>query len=221
MDPSPTSAAIFASLRITDDRAHAGTGGVLWGGTKAGLALLDYLRACAPPPPLRVLSLGSGLGALELVCACQGAAVLATDLPMVAPLLQRNLADNAPAVAAGGGRLEFEPLDWTAPALPPAIAARGPFAYALASDCVFWPELFAPLARTMARLASCQPAPLPFFLLIEPRSPRELAFLAALEAEGFVYSKLDERHSPLLAGAVSSACAIFVATLVVGGGKGA
>jgi hypothetical protein len=212
--PTPTASALFAALSITDEKFLAGTGGVLWGGTRAGLALLDYLRACGPPSP-RVLSLGCGLGALELVCACQGGAVLATDLPAVRPLLARNLAANAAALAAGRGSLDFEDLDWAAaPALPPAVAARGPFDFALASDCVFWPELFEPLARTMGALARAQaPQPLPFFLLIEPRSPRELRFLAALEAQGFVHSRLDERHGECLRGAVSSACAIFVCTL--------
>ena len=206
----PSAEAIFSTLRIESERAHAGTGGVLWGGTRCGLSLLDYLRAQGLGGA-RVLSLGCGLGALELVCACLGAHVTATDLEMVRPLFERNAQGNAAALAGrkGVGAVAFEPLDWRAPP-PAAVLAAGPFAYALASDCVFWPELFEPLIGTMAALSAAQaPRPLHFFLLIEPRSPRELDFFVALRAAGFTYAKLDERHSQHLAGAVSSACAIF------------
>ena len=215
---------IASTLTIHDDRSHSGTGGVLWGGTRTGYALLDYLDSLSPLSGRRVLSLGCGLGALELVAAFLGAHVTATDLPMVQPLFERNLEANqgglAAAAAARGGSLAFQALDWTAP-LPPAAAAAGPFDYALASDCVYWPELFGPLIATMAALSAAQaPAPLHFFLLIEPRTQRELHFFTALEAAGFLHGKLDERHSHHLAGAVSSACAIFWAHREEGGGKG-
>jgi hypothetical protein len=220
-------AAIFSSLTILDDKTHSGTGGVLWGGTKAGLSLLDYIshsggsEAWNPSNSIgasglvgrRVLSLGCGLGALELVCACLGASVCASDLPEVAPLFSRNLLGNAPllqrrAGEVGGGSLCFEVLDWCSGELPPAIAQHAPFDYVLASDCVYWPELFQPLLNTMLALSEAQATPPHFFLLIEPRTPRELLFFEKLSAAGFSYSKIDERHAPCLAGAVSSASCI-------------
>ncbi len=222
MEPAPPPAspahALHAQLVTAKVGAQPGTGGLVWGGTKAGLSLLDYLAAerAGGLAGARVLSLGCGLGALELVCAGLGAAVLATDLPAVRPLFAANAACNAALLAReaarGGGALRFEELDWCAAALPAAVRAAGPFDYVLASDCVYWPELFAPLAATMGALAAAQaPAPLHFFLLIEPRTPRELDFLAALQDAGFALSRLDERHSQLLAGAVSSCSAIFCA----------
>jgi len=209
---------IFSSLDIKGDRSGGqgeGTGGLLWGGTRGGLCLLDYLRTLGiySDRQPRVLGLGSGLGALELTCAsCLGAHVIATDLPCVMPLLCRNVEVNA--LALGDGAVKATCLDWNDGELPPEVAAE-PFDFILASDCVYWPSLFQPLIRTLCSLSSLGTIAPPVFFVIEARSTNELQFLSALEAAGFAFGNLDELHGETLEPLISGASAVIWARRIL------
>jgi predicted nicotinamide N-methyase len=198
------------ALSIAESKdASLSTGGNVWGAARAGLHLLDDLSARGWLRGRRVLGLGSGTGLLEIAAAALGASVLATDLPAVLPLLRENAARNAGAVAAGGGRLAVTALAW-GEALPADVSDAGPFDVILASDVVFWPELFAPLVATLAALSADARAPAPHvFLVLEARTRRELLFFDALERAGFAWAKVDELHSAHLAPLVSGASAVW------------
>jgi hypothetical protein len=188
-------AAVARGLTIATSTDPAlATGGNVWGGNNAGYALLDALAARGALRGASVLALGSGPAPLELAAAALGARVLATDVRAVLPLVRRNAEANAAAVRAGGGAIDVAELDWAAP-LSAEVRARAPFDVVLASDCVFWPELFAPLiaavrAAGAANAAAGAPPPHAFFL-IEARAPRELAFFDALDAAGFQWALCD------------------------------
>jgi len=218
---APSAAAIAASLSLTSARgasapsaldpsldAAVATAGLTWGATRAGLALLDALAARGALARARVLSLGAGAGALELAAAALGAAVLATDAAPALPRLRAHAEANAAVACARGGALAVAELDWRAP-LPAGVAAAGPFSFVLCSDCVFWPELFAPLAATAAAVSAAQAVPPHFFFLVEARGAREGAFFAALEDRGFEWRKVDELFFAELDALVSGASAIF------------
>ena len=73
-------------------------------------------------------------------------------------LLAENVAANAAAVAAGGGRAVAAPLRWGDAAQAAALLPPGarPFDVLLAADGVYRRELFAPLLTTLKALASPQ-----------------------------------------------------------------
>jgi hypothetical protein len=201
-----SAAATAAALTIeTSSDAAFGTGGNRWGGNKAGFALLDLLSARGALAGASIVALGSGAGVLELVAAALGARVLATDLGAVLPLLARNVAANARAVGSRGGSLTTAELAWGGAALPAAVLAARP-SIVLASDCVYWPELFAPLIATLRALSDAQlAAPPHVFFTLEPRSSRELAFFEQLDDAGFEWAKIDEN----VGGELDGACSVF------------
>lgn len=116
-------------------------GNVLWDGSAH---LARWL--CANAEVVRgrdVLELGAGVGLVAIVAAFLGtpSRVVATDLPHVVPLLQRN-------VDANDVRVECVPLDWDKvdAAAVPGDAER----VVLAADCVYSPGLAALFARALS-----------------------------------------------------------------------
>ena len=94
--------------------------------------------------------------------------------------------------------------------LPADVVCQGPFSIVLASDCIFWPELFAPLIATFSAVSNAQKeAPPHIFFALEPRSPREAIFFIELERAGFAYAKIDEVFAPQLDALISGAVAVF------------
>ena len=190
-----------------EDSPSSHTGRLLWGGTKTGLSLLDYLTAQGWLSGSHILSLGAGLGAFELVAAAMGGHVVATDLDSVMPLLKQTIEAN-PLLSSSTGSIRPCVLDWGEPALPELVATT-PFDFICASDCVHFEEWRGPLLQTLSSLSAQSPAhPPTVFLFIEARSPSELAFLDALEGMGFTYGLLDESHSPALSPTTNAASAI-------------
>lgn len=202
--------ALASTLSITKSSDPAlKTAGNVWGGNRAGCALLDMLDARGAVRGRRVLGLGSGMAPLELTAAALGAHVLATDLPVALTILRANGDVNASVVAKGGGTFATAALTWGDDKLPPELAAAGPFSFILASDCIFWPELFAPLVRTFAAVSDAQETPPHVFFTLEPRSPREADFFRELELAGFEYAKIDEIYDSELEKVMSGAAAVF------------
>lgn len=136
--------------------------------------LLQYVEA-APrwtyDPPcsmlsgesVTVLELGAGAGTAGLATATALAderhTVVLTDLPEVCALLERNAATSRCST-----RISVRALPWgdaeAAAAVRAELCARGagPISHILCSDLVYFPELLAPLLRTLLDLTSADPA---------------------------------------------------------------
>uniref|UniRef100_A0A7S2WGL8 Calmodulin-lysine N-methyltransferase n=1 Tax=Rhizochromulina marina TaxID=1034831 RepID=A0A7S2WGL8_9STRA len=103
-----------------------------------------------PLEQLHCLELGAGIGLAGLFAAglgCRTATL--TDLPEVLPILEKNL-DANPSLA---DRVFVAPLSWGTDDWRLAHQGRVPDLI-LAADCVYWPELFAPLEDTLFHLCS-------------------------------------------------------------------
>ncbi|KAJ7158574.1 putative methyltransferase-domain-containing protein [Mycena filopes] len=147
-----------------------GIAGKVW---KAAYALNTYIK---PPPehvfdplflsghdhfPRVILELGSGSGivAATLAPLLRSADVLlVTDLPEVCPLLEQNLQPHLDR--AGGPNILVRPLAWGDSAHAQNIAEElsllpAPhLTHILCSDLVYFPELLAPLLRSLLQLSS-------------------------------------------------------------------
>jgi hypothetical protein len=211
------SVAVAATLTLaTSSDSSLGTAGNVWGGNKALFTLLDYLSNNNVLAGARVLALGSGTGLLELCAAARGACVVATDLPVVLPLLHSNGAANEAVIRRGGGSFATAPLEWGQRVDFVSLSPFFPLSFVFASDCVYWPELFAPLISTFTQLCDAQPEnPPPIYFTLEARTPRELTFFDLLEDAGFEWSLVDGRHAPEFDALVGSACAVFCARRLV------
>jgi predicted nicotinamide N-methyase len=166
--------------------AQAGPACRVW---EAGIVLARWL-AGAPDngaPQLsqrRVLDLGSGTGIAGLAAASLGAHVTLSDVADAAPLLARNVAANAAALAAAGGSARVACLDWAAP--PAELAHAAPWGLLLAADCVYTAAQVAPFCALVARLTSRTRLGGPPEALLLAHKDRDAgvtaALLAALEA---------------------------------------
>lgn len=113
--------------------------------------------------PRTVLELGAGVGTAGLALAHAllrtGPAhtVVLTDLPEVVALLTRN----ARATQAAGADVRVCALPWgdAAAARAAVQCAPRPLTHILCSDLVYFPELLAPLLRTLLDLTRTDPAP--------------------------------------------------------------
>lgn len=115
----------------------------------------------------RVLELGCGVGLPSVVAALGGADVLATDWAADALAVVR---ENA---ARNGAALEVLRVSWSE---PDALAARGPFDLAVASDVLYEERNVAQLLALLPRLA-------PEALVVDPGRPALRAFLAGAERD--------------------------------------
>jgi predicted nicotinamide N-methyase len=132
-------AAPLSPLTIVQATDVGSTGGALW---TAGLALSRYLEHVYAGGALRgkrVLELGCGTGLAGLVAASLGADAVLTDIASVLPLLRRNAAANASAIATGGcgGSATVEELTWGSTPVAPDYGAS--FDLVIAADVVYEP----------------------------------------------------------------------------------
>lgn len=120
------------------------TAGLVWRGgevTALALARLGSLSGW------RILEIGSGTGISGLAAAMCGAQVVLTDLPLVIPLLERNVARNGEAIRTVGGSARVQALDYRD--ILEEGALRG-FDLVLGADLVFKTEHCKPLAAWLA-----------------------------------------------------------------------
>ncbi|KIP10492.1 hypothetical protein PHLGIDRAFT_231714 [Phlebiopsis gigantea 11061_1 CR5-6] len=122
---------------------------------------------------LTILELGSGTGIVAAQCmkrlSGKSATIIATDLPEVCPLLQKNLhTGSAAPEALAGPTLLIRPLSWgdhhhasailddlrSAPSdREPPDAGPRVLSHIVCSDLVYFPELLAPLLRSLLQLS--------------------------------------------------------------------
>jgi protein N-lysine methyltransferase METTL21D len=159
----------------------------------------------------------------RLALASMGWDVLATDVPAVLPLLQRNVVRNCANLPPASGRVSVRELDWFAPPEkwnwdhPSAVSSirtegspersdpeheslKPPFDLIFTADTLYEPSLTAPLLRTLYHLAllsgpSYSARPLTILVCLERRDPAliDAALLAAKEDWGFVLTKVPQR----------------------------
>jgi len=97
------------------------------------------------------VEVGAGMGAVGLTLAAANphARVMLTDLPEVCPLLQNN--------ARGYRGVEVRPLAWGCAAHARAIrdeVGSTPISHIICSDLVYFPDLLAPLLRSLLHLTT-------------------------------------------------------------------
>jgi D-xylulose reductase len=132
------------------------------------LVRLD-LPACFTKRPFFALELGAGTGLVGVAAAAVlGAYVCVTDLPAIAPNLQRNIEANESVGLLRGGHVAAAVLDWTRPGsmewpesdcspvtndrvLMESLQERSSYSLILAADCIYAPEHPKPFAETVAR----------------------------------------------------------------------
>ncbi|EIN07471.1 hypothetical protein PUNSTDRAFT_71007 [Punctularia strigosozonata HHB-11173 SS5] len=195
--------AVAFELEQRDDGGDT-TGSTLWLGAQC-LAL--YLADDGPKPKLRPRGdarLNSFFSLRRLTLVSLGWDVLATDVPVVLPLLERNLSRNRDKLPAGSGQVAVRELDWSVPPEewgwdhPRAIStldrsgwASGsvdddtpplepPFDLILTADTLYSSSLTQPLLRTLHHLASISTpsssnkSP-PIYVCLERRDPSLIA----------------------------------------------
>lgn len=165
---------VFGQDAQQDAIQKYGIAGRVW---EAAYALIRYV--CPPPGvifdppfvstiaatslrfPITVLELGSGTGVV-ISCIVDAVALpqdlfIATDLPEVCPLLEKNLARNN-----SQNHVVIMPLSWGnathgfnifSELLSSSPASRK-LSHIICSDLVYFPELYAPLLRTLIQLTS-------------------------------------------------------------------
>jgi predicted nicotinamide N-methyase len=160
----------FDLARHADDDA---TGTYQW---PAGAALASELQQHVNCQEKRVLDLSCGRGALGFTALALGAkaVVFADANPIVVDLVERTLIGNAlqeraTAVACSWGQV------------PP----QGPFDIILGGDILYRPELFVPLAQSIASGLS----PTGICLLSDPRTTLESALPTIFSAAGLHWTQ--------------------------------
>ncbi|KAF9128642.1 hypothetical protein BGW39_004861 [Mortierella sp. 14UC] len=122
--------------------------------------------------PIRILEIGAGTGYVGIALAKRLTAdctVILTDLEEVVPLMQKNVNEHHLSrrptseaeieSASGTGKdtaacayVEVEPLAWGNSSHATAILTPTPIDYVIASDLVYFPELYPPLLQTLKEI---------------------------------------------------------------------
>jgi len=100
------------------------------------------------------LELGSGTGYLGITLASRLVppfTLILTDLPDVLPLLNRNVSNNT---HANTDHIVVEPLGWGNSVHSECINSKYKIDLVIASDLVYFPELFDPLIKTLLEICS-------------------------------------------------------------------
>ncbi|GMT12649.1 hypothetical protein PFISCL1PPCAC_15682 [Pristionchus fissidentatus] len=113
--------------------------GVIW---DSALVTIHYLSKNAHlVKGKKVLELGSGTGAVSIVCGMMGANAIATDLPARLDLINKNNLLNKDKMA---GNVEVEGLDWN-----DGYRKMDSVDLLIAVDCVYYMESVDPLIKTI------------------------------------------------------------------------
>ena len=122
------------------------TGGTVW---DAETVLSHYLVETFGRKGLagkRIIELGAGTGLAGIVAARLGADVVFTELDAVLPVLTRNVQRSLPANDSAACCSLSWGSDLTA---IPTVQDKVPFDLILVADCIYTPELYAPLLATI------------------------------------------------------------------------
>jgi predicted nicotinamide N-methyase len=101
---------------------------------------------------MRCVDLGSGIGLSGMAACMLGAHTVFTDTSDVVPLLKKNIVNNHPVLAGGGGQWQVEEYEWGTlkghrlVKLCPHIV--------MMSEVLYDPELVAPLFHSLLHLAT-------------------------------------------------------------------
>ncbi|KAF9099520.1 hypothetical protein BGX27_000601 [Mortierella sp. AM989] len=123
-----------------------------------------------PQPPIRILELGAGTGYVGITLAkrlTSDCTLILTDLEEVVPLMEKNVAlhlpDNKNISASSPSssndtsrqcaRVLVEPLAWGNSEHATKLLSQGKIDYIIASDLVYFPELYPPLLQTLKEVA--------------------------------------------------------------------
>ncbi|KAG6540812.1 hypothetical protein Mapa_017837 [Marchantia paleacea] len=98
---------------------------------------------------MKVLELGSGTGLVGIVAACLGAHVILTDLPHVLPNAVYNVERNRSCYLAAGGLMEHQVLRWGVEGDVKQLGDLSSFDLIVASDVVYYDNLYKPLLQTL------------------------------------------------------------------------
>ncbi|KAI0052248.1 hypothetical protein FA95DRAFT_1376095 [Auriscalpium vulgare] len=170
---------VFSAQAQEDAITKYGIAGRVW---EAAYLMLLYLNPApayefSPPPflldyasPITAIELGAGTGIVGLALAerlavlgRQGDGVVLTDLPEVCPLLEENSRLHGEKAAVRGAEVVVKPLAWGSQEHAEAMAdgmrfgeheGARPLTHIVCSDLVYFPELLAPLLRSLLHLTS-------------------------------------------------------------------
>lgn len=127
-------------------------------------------------PPLRIVEIGAGTGYVGIALAkrlTRDSTLILTDLEEVVPLLERNVQDNlykpssssttttsqekdTPSLASRCAVVKVEALAWGNSAHSEALLSQGPVDFVVASDLVYFPELYPPLLSTLREITTLE-----------------------------------------------------------------
>ncbi|KAG0092690.1 hypothetical protein BGZ93_011378 [Podila epicladia] len=134
----------------------------------------DASSETATHPPLRIVEIGAGTGYVGIALAkrlTRDSTLILTDLEEVVPLLERNVQDNlyksssstttSPetdtlSLASRCALVKVEALAWGNSAHSEALLAQGPVDFVVASDLVYFPELYPPLLSTLREITTLE-----------------------------------------------------------------
>ncbi|TFK40189.1 putative methyltransferase-domain-containing protein [Crucibulum laeve] len=199
---------VFGTQAQEDAIRDYGIAGRVW---EAAYALISYIHPPSqweveppfiPDPskrePFSIIELGSGVGIVAASIAERletngDDLIIATDLPEICPLLERNLAESnnrirAVAPSRNGDLVIIRPLSWGniqegLEIISELCNGNNSLTHIICSDLVYFPELLAPLLRTLLQLTSTndhERAPVSVIISYKLRSPtKEIPFWSA------------------------------------------
>jgi predicted nicotinamide N-methyase len=151
LDEDLTVADAPLSIEHGEHSSTSDTGLAVWDGALILSKFLEFELTASALTGAAVLDLGAGCGVTSIVAAALGARVSATDLPYSLPLLRRNVDSNAELLAAAGGSVAVDTLDWLATAADGANKLLANVDVVLAADVIWDEELVEPMLRTVER----------------------------------------------------------------------
>ncbi|KAI1300855.1 hypothetical protein EDD11_005924 [Mortierella claussenii] len=144
---------------------------------------LSSLSTTGENDAIRILELGAGTGYVGIALAkrlCPSATLVLTDLEEVMPLLEKNVRNNVHGRIANDdwtsaplsststsstpvserqqayAKIVVEPLEWGNSSHAAKILTQGRIDYIVASDLVYFPELYPPLLQTLREIADME-----------------------------------------------------------------